>query len=805
MKRILVFMLLLVSIFGQNALLGGKVVDESERGLSDLTIYVISYSMLFDSVSTDADGDWEMPITAPDSVFIFPALDEFDPVMIEPEIVELSVNPGDTISDINFVYSTSISLDASISGNVTFESGDPASGVLVISMGEDEEYYAETDASGNYVMFVTDGFYTVTVYYEAFECLPEYESVSISGGESIAGIDFTLYGEMEDGISGYVQDSYGEPMSDIIVIAESAFGIATSTSTDMGGFFSLAIEEGDWGIYVSTTEYSSSPERYLLEYFPGVPTTGYDFVLTPLDFDANISGRVSYDYGEPASYVEVMAVSDMDVFTTYTDYDGSYSLGVTEGSYELVVNDYYYIAEPASYSIDVSTGDDLTGYDFVLREYTPEVNAWISGRVTDGTDGLSGVYIYAYDMFFDYGAITDADGYYIIGVSGGSEVEVYCWEDGYIVAPEYYYEYVSVGDTLSGLDFLLTEIGPPDAYIEGNVTFSDGSPAPGQDIYAYSYWGYEYDAVTDAEGNYRLAVVGGTMYELYCDSWEYWATPEWYEVSIESGETMTGYDFVLGDFSYDLSIDVSVINMEGDGMPGIMIYLYEGLGSGSPIQTLWTDEDGYVSFSPEEPGMYTLRVGYYTTEPEEWTVTVDDESPSAFVEFTIIDEPLYRLYIFSVDSIGLPYPELSINWRYSEGHEMHEISTGMDGVYVMEGYFMTSFELFTLPEEGFYVTPAMRYILLNDANPTDSVTFTVLPVSGVDEAEKPVSLKLSAYPNPFNSSVEIVNPTNEPVHIYDTQGRLVDIVNGNTWSPRTESGTYMAKAGDQSIKLFYVR
>jgi hypothetical protein len=63
----------------------------------------------------------------------------------------------------------------------------------------------------------------------------------------------------------------------------------------------------------------------------------------------------------------------------------------------------------------------------------------------------------------------------------------------------------------------------------------------------------------------------------------------------------------------------------------------------------------------------------------------------------------------------------------------------------------------------------------------------------------PDTYELYCYPNPFNSTINIDNPTASPTEIYDISGKLIHTlpIGRNTWSPdaSVKSGIYIVKSG----------
>ncbi len=87
-----------------------------------------------------------------------------------------------------------------------------------------------------------------------------------------------------------------------------------------------------------------------------------------------------------------------------------------------------------------------------------------------------------------------------------------------------------------------------------------------------------------------------------------------------------------------------------------------------------------------------------------------------------------------------------------------------------------------------------------------------LPPDQIAEKDLPDEMSLSAYPNPFNSTIEIDASWEADISVYDTKGRLVaDLGKNRKWSPGDglSSGIYLisAKADGEknTIKTVYLK
>jgi len=469
-------------------------------------------------------------------------------------------------------------------------------------------------------------------------------------------------------ISGTVFDSTGEtPLTgvEIWVRAENGpvdyhapINPANGTYTITGipaGTYSLRTDNLEQSNYVNEwwTSGQSTYDPYAAE--PITVSAGEDLtdIEFQLDLGGSISGTVFDSYGEtPFEGLEIWVRAEngpVGYHASINPDNGIYKIwGVPAETYSLrtdnleqsnYVNEWWtsgqstydpYAAEP----ITVSSGDELTGYDFQL-----DLGGSISGTVFDSNgetpfDGLE-IWVRAENGPVGYHASINPDnGFYkILGVPAGTyslrtdnlEQSNYVnewWTSGQSTYDPYAAEPITVlsGDELTGYDFQLDLGGS----ISGTVFQENGvTPLEGVEIWVRALKGEachdwepgQYHASIDPNnGTYKIWGAPAGTYYLVSDNLgqsnyvtEWWAsggstydcdTAE--SITLSSGEDLTDIEFQL-----DLggSISGTVFDSTGEiTVTGVEMWVHALRGETCHE---WQPGQYYAAINPED-GTYTI-------------------------------------------------------------------------------------------------------------------------------------------------------------------------------------------------------
>ncbi|MFC1957566.1 carboxypeptidase regulatory-like domain-containing protein [Chloroflexota bacterium] len=278
----------------------------------------------------------------------------------------------------------------------------------------------------------------------------------------------------------------------------------------------------------------------------GTPNDGT--VLFTVGTGLAVPGYVYDGAGNPIPNAEVYAYSAMGMFGTHdsTLPDGSFTLYLPEGMYKVGA---FLPGMPNSveFGIDVRVVsgqtkiyvDGVETASLVIKVAKPDRT--ISGKVTDGTNTVTGASVYAYRTNGPGHAetMTDSSGVYILYVTPGTW-NVGAFLPGYGPLPEKTGIEVTTSD-VSNIN-LFPDVSTDYVRISGNVSIGGAVqtyiPIRAVEIAADgTFTGYENGASTDGNGNYSIKVKGTSSGEKHyrVDIW----TPEYGEIEANSGSGVT--------------------------------------------------------------------------------------------------------------------------------------------------------------------------------------------------------------------------------------------------------------------------
>ncbi len=359
----------------------------------------------------------------------------------------------------------------------------------------------------------------------------------------------------EGTISGTIQNMNGNSIVNLHVYAVNADTVppqrVNGTETDSNGSYSLILSPGNYWVGThapgSGLQYVDEVYNEVYGQHDGIPvavaestdTPGIDFVL---EEGGTISGTVKNDSGTPIENLHLFAtnsVTGLWTAGTNTKSDGSYSLRVPTGNYEVNAcascSDLPYVGEvydnvyDHQYATLVSATEftDTPNINFILEQ-----GGTISGTVQDENGNpIVNLHLFASDYDTNQwvrGANTKQDGSYSIVVPSGDYRVWACpgCTGGLPALPyagEYYddtYDFdmaatvsVTKPDDTSGIDFMLETGGT----ISGKITKSDKTtPISNVCVDAYTnQCGDPYPdggGITDENGNFTIVLPPGDYY-----------------------------------------------------------------------------------------------------------------------------------------------------------------------------------------------------------------------------------------------------------------------------------------------------
>ncbi len=384
----------------------GTVVDGTGTGISGITITLTGGASNL-TTQTDSEGAFSFTGLADGTYTVIPSKDGYT---FLPESKLTLVNNTDS-TDNFFVGSTGSGGTNRVSGRVVDEygAGIPDAS-MVMSRGFTDQMSTSTDENGYYVFEdFTDGNWVVVADHDDYAFEKPTKNATVSNGQIVLSDFVGSYTGYTYDIIGTVEDSWGDPLEGVTVIAaRGSFEVTVTTDTD-GEYRFEDMPAFTYEIRASLTGYTFTPDPYTVVYNE---SDEYDIDFTGSSGDGyHVSGVVTGSESDSYSGVEITLVSDAYTLSGTTGADGSYSVLAPNGTYVVTPVKGNYAFTPETQEITVS-GQDVTLESFASENAGPFT---ISGRVVDtGGNGYpGGLYLYKEGTDTPITAAScDKDGYY---------------------------------------------------------------------------------------------------------------------------------------------------------------------------------------------------------------------------------------------------------------------------------------------------------------------------------------------------------------------------------------------------------
>jgi hypothetical protein len=531
-----------------------------------------------------------------------------------------------------------------ISGRITDASGngipnivvtiDNISGQWIINTQADSQGYYSLNVPAGYwkVYFVSNfaGDLYAPEWYSNKPDLDVADIVTVVAGKPTSGVNAQL--EVGGRISGRITNASGNGMAGVGVAACYLNGYcAWGTGTDSNGDYFINVPAGTWAISINA---GNAPGYYLPEWYDNklylheadqvsIDAGGTLTIDATLETGGGIAGKVTDEFGIGIANVDISANNPLDsqwINGALTDSQGNYSFNVPAGTWKVAFNPWrlpgYFLFEWYD-----DKGNDFGNADLVTVTVgaTTTINeelvtgGKISGRVTDGLNGIQGISVGVCELngfCFDW-RDTDGDGNYSINAPEGDwKVYFNNYKNiGYFVN-EWYNDkgylsrdgdvvHVGKKQTTSGINAAL-DLG---AKISGRITDEYGNGLPNIDVTALdlnSAW--INGAPTDSQGYYNFNVPPGS-YKVQFDAWrtEYYLL-EWYNNKL---------NFETADIvAVDISQTTSDINAQLESGGRIAGRVTDGVNGipGVAVSACYSDGNCIYGTETDDNGDYVMKV-----------------------------------------------------------------------------------------------------------------------------------------------------------------------------------------------------
>ncbi|RME94635.1 MAG: hypothetical protein D6766_05275 [Verrucomicrobia bacterium] len=526
-------------------------------------------------------------VTAPDGTFAVGALPAGAYILrVQPDpalgqfYVESWYNGGTNLASatpipVSSAHVSGINFDLAPGGSISGTVTDRLTGRILPGLDLDVfdatgvrlPYNAITDTNGQYYMGpMPAGQYYLRVdpkpdagyerqYYPGANLLANAALITVTVGRNVPNIDFAL--ARAGHIQGTMRDAAsGAPLAgvDLDVFDSTGIRLDISATSQADGTYDLGpLPAGDYIVRADP----ALALNHARVYYPGtffradaVPVTvTANQATTGIDFDLPAAGAIAGTMVAAGTGAPVAGV-DLDVWraadtnrldvTATTAPDGSYVLG------PLPAGEYFVRADPAPTSgWAVEYHPDRPGIEgavpvvVVAGQTNAPVNfeldpaGWITGMIADaGGQPLPGIDLDVYDAVTDlrlpFSAVTDSNGFYVIGPLRPGSYKVradpnpllgYALEyfDAQTTRPAATPVEVVAGAARSGVDFTLERA----AVLSGRIVSADtGQPIPNMDLdllQAADGVRLDQTVLTDASGAFTITDVPAGQYILRGD------------------------------------------------------------------------------------------------------------------------------------------------------------------------------------------------------------------------------------------------------------------------------------------------
>lgn len=513
---------------------------------------------------------------------------------VTPQSVSVTVNPGQSLSGINFQMSANAGV---MSGRVS-SAGQPLPGASVTATNGVSTFTVVTNANGDYSFSLAPGTWRKFAFRQGF-ITSVTDTTVIGPGQTSSNNNFNLVQNTAI-VRGTVR-SNNLPLSGVTVrlVDNANANNNFSTVTSITGEYALTVEAGKaYTQTFSATGYATVSQTTATLAAGSSTTLNGTMNAVP----SSVAGQVRVA-GQALSGVTVQLVNPSTgavIEQITTNLNGQYTVGAAAGSYRLRAFRAGYTRD--SLAITLALGQSLTNINFNLNENF----ALVTGIVrSNAAVPLSGVVVNLTGTTGGATATTGSDGSYTLQrVLGGvytlsfrlpgyadSVLSSFTLNDG---------QSRVVNSTLFALA----------GKISGTVTLAGGGAVSGATVTAVNAAGAALSAVSSASGAYEITGLATGAYTVTASRSGYRSSQS---INVTLTTTALNGTANINDMALNNSvISGAVRDPAGNGILNAVVAVSGSGGSGNAV----TNAAGEFTVSGLAPGTYSLTAsaaGYATS------------------------------------------------------------------------------------------------------------------------------------------------------------------------------------------------
>ena len=608
-----------VSLAAATYTLSGKVTDPASAPIADIEVQASGVDN-WNSAITAADGTFSIDVT-PDTYLV--SFYDWSQTYANGwygsggfQLAETAATPvGVTTASVANI-NAKLPLNYHVSGTIKAAgTGTPLPDITVIVASGSYASSTMTAGDGTYSVGIPAGTYTVrvddqtVVYGAGYWSTGGFTRNSASASPLVmppnrTGINLSV--PKNPRITGKVTAAVGgTALANISVSATTSdeWLQVSNATTAADGTYVMPVPPGTYlveysdpatvyaGGYYSTAGVTTDSSSATIVTVVSADRTGISAALPKA---VHIKGKLTGPGGVAAGGISVSANGLDGNNTTESAADGTYSVAVQPGIYQLAVSDYR--GQPDAYpsgfygtggfTLDpgASAGVIVTTADITVNLAMPRM-VLVKGKVTGpGGVAVAGISVISSARMYSSEATTAADGTYALPVPANGNWSIQYYDSARIYTSGFYATAgftrdpnaatsITVGTAaVAGINIQL----PKNLLISGKVTRAGGAGIPNVNVYAGAV-GYGQSARTAADGTYTIGVPAGTYTVSFADFDGVYA-PGYYGASGFSANTskrvtvgssgVAGVSVQLPAFTI---ISGTVANTGGTGLGGITV------------------------------------------------------------------------------------------------------------------------------------------------------------------------------------------------------------------------------------------